>query len=134
MSINNINNAAIIAEAVAAAIEEMKTMTNAEVHVLAGQWAQLALQASWNQMSQAMATVYSDENQRRIASQEKINKVLVKKAIKTAYRETAHWDRGQVYEMYHAVADAYRTYRASGHSDVVVEARIEALKQILASK
>jgi hypothetical protein len=46
----------------------MKTMTNAEVHVLAGQWAQLALQASWNQMSQAMATVYSDENQRRIAS------------------------------------------------------------------
>jgi hypothetical protein len=68
MSINNINNPAIIAEAVAAAIEEMKTMTDAEVHMWAGQWAQLALQASWNQMSQAMATVYSDENQRRIAS------------------------------------------------------------------
>jgi hypothetical protein len=68
MSINNINNPAIIAEAVAAAIEEMKSMTDAEVHMWAGQWAQLALQASWNQMSQAMATVYSDENQRRIAS------------------------------------------------------------------
>jgi uncharacterized protein YukE len=68
MSINNINNPAVIAEAVAAAIEEMKSMTDAEVHMWAGQWAQLALQASWNQMSQAMATVYSDENQRRIAS------------------------------------------------------------------
>jgi hypothetical protein len=68
MSINNINNPAIIAEAVAAAIEEMKSMTDAEVHMWAGQWAQLALQASWNQMSQAMATTFSDENQRRIAS------------------------------------------------------------------
>jgi len=68
MSINNINNPAIIAKAVAAAIEEMKIMTDAEVHMWAGKWAQLALQASWNQMSQAMATVYSDENQRRIAS------------------------------------------------------------------
>ena len=45
MSINNINNPAIIAEAVAAAIEEMKSMTDAEVHMWAGQWAQLALQA-----------------------------------------------------------------------------------------
>jgi hypothetical protein len=68
MSINNINNAAVIAEAVAAAIEEMKSMTDAEVHMWAGQWAQLALQASWNQMSQAMATTFSDETQRRIAS------------------------------------------------------------------
>jgi hypothetical protein len=68
MSINNINNPAIIAEAVAAAIEEMKSMTDAEIHMWAGQWAELALKASWDQMSQAMATVYSDENQRRIAS------------------------------------------------------------------
>jgi hypothetical protein len=68
MSINNINNPAIIAEAVAAAIEEMKTMTDAEIHMWAGQWAELALKASWDQMSQAMATTFSDENQRRIAS------------------------------------------------------------------
>jgi hypothetical protein len=68
MSIKNINNPAIIAEAVAAAIEEMKSMTDAEVHMWAGQWAELALQASWNEMSAAMATVYSEENQRRIAS------------------------------------------------------------------
>jgi hypothetical protein len=68
MSINNINNPAIIAEAVAATVEEMKSMTDAEVHMWAGQWAQLALQASWNQMSQAMATTFSDENQRRMAS------------------------------------------------------------------
>jgi hypothetical protein len=57
-----------IRRAVAATVEEMKGMTDAEIHMWAGQWAQLALQASWNQMSQAMATVYSDENQRRIAS------------------------------------------------------------------
>ena len=68
MSINNINNPAIIAEAVAAAIEEMKSMTDAEIHMWAGQWAELALKASWDQMSQAMATVFGDENQRRIAS------------------------------------------------------------------
>ncbi len=68
MSIKNINNPAIIAEAVADAIEEMKSMTDAEVHMWAGQWAELALQASWNEMSAAMATVYSEENQRRMAS------------------------------------------------------------------
>ncbi len=68
MSINNINNnPAIIAATVAATVEEMKGMTDAEVHMWAGQWAELALQASWNQMSQAMATTFSDENQRRIA-------------------------------------------------------------------
>lgn len=68
MSIKNINNPAIIAEAVAAAIEEMKTMTDAEVHMWAGQWAELALQASWNEMSAEMATAFSDENRRRMAS------------------------------------------------------------------
>lgn len=68
MSIKNINNPAVIAAAVAAAIEEMKTMTDAEIHMWAGQWAELALQASWNQMSAAMATVFGDENRRRIAS------------------------------------------------------------------
>jgi ketopantoate reductase len=68
MSINNINNPAIIAKAVAAAIEEMKIMTDAEVHMWAGQWAELALKAPWNEMSAAMATVFGDENRRRIAS------------------------------------------------------------------
>lgn len=67
-SIKNINNPAVIAEAIAAAIEEMKTMTDAEIHMWAGQWAELALKASWNQMSVQMATVFGDENRRRIAS------------------------------------------------------------------
>ena len=68
MSIKNINNPAVIAEAVAATVEEMKGMTDAEIHMWAGQWAELALQASWNQMSVQMATVFGDENRRRIAS------------------------------------------------------------------
>lgn len=57
-----------IRRAVAATVEEMKGMTDAEVHMWAGKWAELALKASWDQMSQAMATVFGDENQRRIAS------------------------------------------------------------------
>lgn len=63
----NHNNEARIAEAVAATIEEMKTMTTAEILTWAAQWSQLALNASWDKMAQAMATVFGEELQNRMA-------------------------------------------------------------------
>ena len=63
----NHNNEARIAEAVANTIEAIKTMTDAEVMTWAAQWAELALNASWDKMSQAMATVYSEELQSRLS-------------------------------------------------------------------
>lgn len=55
-------NDEMVAEAVASTKIEIVNMTDAEVHMWAGKWAELALNASWNPMNVAMAEVFATEN------------------------------------------------------------------------
>jgi DNA primase large subunit len=65
---------------------------------------------------------------------ERVNALLSRETVKAVWSETKRMDRGQVYELYHATVDAYRGYYALGCTDVVVEARIRAIKQVLEAK
>ena len=55
----------MVAESVASDAANMHTLTDAEVFEWAGKWNKLAMQASWNPLSNEMASLYIAENMRR---------------------------------------------------------------------